>query len=155
MVSTPARPTSWERISSMISLPGIRPLPPATEDVEDVDVRLFIQATGGDNRKIGARIRAGGQVDEGADLERRALDDGEFTGSLESWIMGTNRPGLRAGGTATGMRGVGCGEGEKGHALFNPAPPPAGSTPAGRALPLSEWASAGTQRASCKGRCPP
>ena len=93
----------------------IRPLPPATKDIEDVDVRLIIQATGGDNRKIGARIRAGGQVDESADLERRPLDDGEFIDAvLNHDFMDTNRPGLRAGGTATGMRGVGCGEGGEG-----------------------------------------
>ena len=135
----------------------IRPLPAATKDIEDVDVRLIIQATGGDDRKIGARIRAGGQVDESADLERRPLDDGKFIDAvLNHDFMDSNRPGLRAGGTATGMRGVGCGEGGEGfNPLFNPAPPPAGSTPGGRALPLSEWASADTQRASCKARCPP
>ena len=78
---------------------GIRPLPPATKDIEEEDIRLIIQAAGGDNRKIGAGIRAGGQVNESAGLERRPLDDGKFIDTvliLNHDFMGTNQPGLRA-----------------------------------------------------------
>lgn len=47
----------------------VRPLPAATEDVEDVDVRLFVQAAGGDDCEIGAGFGARGQIDEGAGLQ--------------------------------------------------------------------------------------
>ena len=89
-------------------LPGIRPLPPAPEDVEDVDVRLFIQAAGGDYCKIGAGLRAGGQVDEGAGLERGALDDGQLREVLNHGSWRPIRPGYPAGWPdGYGMRGVG------------------------------------------------
>jgi hypothetical protein len=95
---------------------GIRPLPPATKNVQDVDVRLIIQAAGSDDRKIGAGLRGGGQVDERADLERRPLDNGEFIDGVlilnhVSWIpvnrdcglhgYGDERGGVRGGGRRT------------------------------------------------------
>jgi len=61
----------------------IRPLPAAAQDVQDVDVRLIVQAAGGDDCEIGTGFRAGGKVDERAELEAGTIDDGEFGNGLD------------------------------------------------------------------------